>query len=417
VRNTDNVVLLMSSELLQRPWCAAEIVCAHKSGINFIPIVMEQGRPVLDSPGGESPLARYMPPNVEAAFDQDSWALLNRYGIGLEDVVAAYASLLSLKPLHFPGNDPAAQFEVISEMANNHCGQGWLGFMKGSGEDANQDSGSKSPRSPGISPVIVNKAAVSETELTDARSSAAHILCDNEDREAVSTAQIIKSGLPRDFLESNSVFLPSLHLDEIMKEPAEYIKETKMLLIILSPGLMASGKLSGLLLEYMKNDDMQVQMVRTDRPFEFPNASYYQSVVEGTAFSETPVVAGAPVSLEDLKDMYQGLFKIIACSLSTNDSQSVIQAQVGAILSRLQSAQTAKQLHDSAEASLSTKYANQVCQSEAGVFDATESSLEVEGAKPLELEPMEVQVEVEGKDDNGTFDCCNVGPEVVSREP
>ena len=32
MRNTDNVVLLMSSELLQRPWCAAEIVCAHKSG-------------------------------------------------------------------------------------------------------------------------------------------------------------------------------------------------------------------------------------------------------------------------------------------------------------------------------------------------------------------------------------------------
>ena len=110
VRNSDCLVVLLTDEVLRRPWCAVEVVVACKAeSCQLMPVILDDAT---------AKVSDFIARNPWTTFGSDAMALFTQYGITQADIEDAYQILAGVEPVVLQTTDMDAQEEGLQELLN-----------------------------------------------------------------------------------------------------------------------------------------------------------------------------------------------------------------------------------------------------------------------------------------------------------
>ena len=92
VGRSKHLVVILTKEVLFRPWCVVEITEAHRKGVKLVPLVVKDGA----FEQGLLQDAQKLRSAISEQLKGSAWEVVtNAYSgkIGMDDVLAAYAAL------------------------------------------------------------------------------------------------------------------------------------------------------------------------------------------------------------------------------------------------------------------------------------------------------------------------------------
>eukprot|EP00435_Cladocopium_sp_Y103_P053180 s214_g17.t1 len=106
---TKSVVVVLTSDLLKRMWCAGEIVTAYKNGVRTVPLICDGYQPLKLNTKEEE---------IETFWTVQQKQILAYHGISMSDVHSAYLWLRDeVEPLHLARfGTPSQREQVVIEM-------------------------------------------------------------------------------------------------------------------------------------------------------------------------------------------------------------------------------------------------------------------------------------------------------------
>ncbi|CAK9038961.1 unnamed protein product [Durusdinium trenchii] len=281
---TRSVVVVLTSELLQRMWCAGEIVTAFKNHVCTLPLVCDGYEPLTD--------ATFM--EVPSVWTEQQKQILAFYGISMEDVIQAYRWLHGLQSLTLQRRSPArAREQLVVEI---------LQRVK--------------------VPLKLFRPKISHGKVK------ARILLTGSvsDAEALSTLEVFQHLLQRHLRKECAVVRSG-------KELLAYKPWAYYLVVLLSRGILRDPGFAQTLLSVYIEDSKQPRplelvTVNADTQFQFPSPEFLVEVEEHGL--------GGPLSAlgPELSKAYRGLLNILALPLSPMASQGLLERQTAEVCRR-----------------------------------------------------------------------------------
>lgn len=302
VKKSRVFLLLLSGEVLSRPWCGGEIVTAHQCGIPFACCVSDVGRKATTP---QVLLARDFDQyyNLSGAavteFFRD-FILLVPYGIIVKHLTSAYDFLSKQEVLYFELQDHSRiiqECQNILKMGRRPCTCSTWTYMAGVDSSVSFRNLNKIPPT--------------------------SILCDPKDREAIASARFI------------AVFLRHLTQQEISLSPcfSDNFYERHIAILVVCMGARVIHDVGFLiLLERVFSHFPTIGLipVRISDTFTYPDSDYYKNL--GTTFD----VHSADINLSSIVTCLQILFETIAVPINVGyATQRVLDASVKGLLRRI----------------------------------------------------------------------------------
>lgn len=273
--DTRSLVVVLTSELLHRMWCAGEIATAHKHQIPIIPLYCDDfGFP------DASCIA-----TMESVWSEEQRGTLVSHGISMEDIKAAYRSLRTL-----PGVDLKRRWSLEAQ------------------EDAVLQ----------VLTAVYERGPRVEVATAPSVKSAKVLVCVTEEAEAISAG----------FILQQMVQTKLQTVTFLARTPEDVFESASFALVILSKGILEDCGFAQILLAIRRASVALVPV--NDGSFDFPGLEFYQQVQEGNL-----VIPGlAPNQGPPLARAFQALLSILALPMTPHASIGILERQVDQICQR-----------------------------------------------------------------------------------
>lgn len=285
--STDNLVVLLSPELLKRMWCAGEIVTAHINNTPIVPVILN----------GFVPPSEKEIQDIVMFWTEDQRATLLEYDINIEMIKTAYKHLLQCSAITLDRFESLDRKNCIIEDVAKAC-------------NLRMRVISRKMRTPSE-----QAKALAEVLVTGA-------VADVETLAACEIVQIlIQEKLQVEVRVARSV-------DDVAK-----VSHAKVLVVLLSPGLLHDATFARLLLQVFGSEERVPHIVtlNSGSSFQFPTGEFYHDLVQ----NGLGLPGLGPEKGQLLSTIYKSLLSILALPFSPLASEGLIAQQVLELCVRL----------------------------------------------------------------------------------
>lgn len=287
---TKSVVVVLTSDLLKRMWCAGEIVTACKNRVRTVPLICDGYQPLkLDTKEEE----------IETFWTVQQKQILAYHGINMSDVHSAYLWLRDdLEPLHLARfGTPSQREEVVIQMLSRTA----VGMRL-------------------FRPSVGKKSKVKARILITGSVS---------DAEALATLEVFQHLVTKEMQKECAVVRSAREL--LAYKPWAYY-----FVVLFSRGILQDpGFAETLLSTYVEGvegeeQERQLEMVtvNADTSFEFPSPEFLTDL-EKNGLGHVGPDLGVPLS-----QAYRVLLNVLALPLSPMGSEGLLEKQVSEICRR-----------------------------------------------------------------------------------
>ncbi|CAL1151686.1 unnamed protein product [Cladocopium goreaui] len=284
---TKSVVVVLTSDLLKRMWCAGEIVTAHKNRVRTVPLICDGYEPLKLTTKDEE---------IETFWTVQQKQILAYHGISMSDVHSAYLWLRdALEPLHLARfGTPSKREEVVIQMLSRTA-VGMRLFRPSVGKKSN------------VKVRILITGSVSNAE-------------------ALATLEVFQHLVTKAMQKECAVVRSAREL--LAYKPWAYY-----FVVLFSQGILQDpGFAETLLSTYVEGEEQERQLemvtVNADTSFEFPSPEFLTDLEENGLGHLGPDL-GVPLS-----QAYRALLNVLALPLSPMGSEGLLEKQVSEISRR-----------------------------------------------------------------------------------
>lgn len=321
-----NLVVLLTSQTLHRPWCAGEVATSWKNGIPMIPIHIDG---YIDPSADELTVER-----ISNRWSAEEFASCQRNGISNEIVCEAFAHLQQLPKVYFDRvkachtGEKRAFVQMVTVVAAK-CSSSPKAVKASSSEveestrevpsAADEDDATMSP-GPKIS-------SMSTAEWKMFNNVELAIVANSADAEAISAAEVIVRLVSQATQWQTVELLVPADVDEAIEAQVR----PPRVLVLLTEGALTSQVFSETLLRAVRAWGGRAKMlpVGTEQ-FVFPSA---QAIDETIAPQVSKMISN---TREEIAIAYKRLFKTIAARFHGMAGLSTLMANVDVMLERFE---------------------------------------------------------------------------------
>jgi len=277
--DTKCLVAVLTPELLQRMWCAGEMVSARKASIPIIPLYCD---------GYAFPDAESID-NIPSVWTEEQHYTLSSHGISMDDVKAAYIHIRTLQFLTLHRASSLEEQElVVLKLAST---------------------------------VLPGSALQFEAPKHGLVTNARVLVCSSElEPETISTRLLLQQMMQQQL--QVAVFSAQASSDITAAQKASFI------VVLLSRGALEDATFAQLALS-IRSARLDFVPVN-DGSFQFPSPEFYRKVEEGDIVFPGLASAGPSVA-----KAFQALLSILALPLAPHGSSGILDRQVAQICQRL----------------------------------------------------------------------------------
>jgi len=280
---TWNLVVLLTRDILLRPWCAGEMATAVRVGINIIPVACGDFLGFTDDSIN----------GAGSTFSGNEVTMLSTLGVTIPRIKDAYVRIQHIAPLRINRSDPYIVHEQLVDSIAERC----------KGLRRKPLSGSRRPQ---------DEERLALTEV---------LILGGQHHEAVSTCHIIRMLLQSELQKPVDV------LESAASEAITMAKSLTHILVILSAGVLHDIQLARCL--SMLGANAWVRAVRADDAFAFPDDQFWIDLASGLVFE------AERVDLQAVTKVYREMFKVITTSFTPHGSSGVHGAEIRELIKRM----------------------------------------------------------------------------------
>lgn len=278
--DTQNLLVILTKETLNRVWCAGEIACAAKAKVNIVQIVCDDFAPITDNYIGETG-------NRWTHREQSNLAASQ---ISISQIKDGYKHLRTVPSVRF---SDTADLSATVDSIVNHC-------------------------------TGVRKAHRPNFSVTSMKVQRQILLVG--DTRGVDQAKAIRMVLQRVMQKTMQVSVRAFEGEELVD-----VDCTVSYIFVLTKQVLEDPVFLNMLLTTEPYSNLWLPVI-ADPDFSVPNDEYYKDMAAGNLISEQSV--GAP--LRAVSTAIRRLFQILALRFSANASEQTIQTEVDQISARIE---------------------------------------------------------------------------------
>eukprot|EP00931_Biecheleriopsis_adriatica_P098945 TRINITY_DN7315_c0_g1_i1.p1 TRINITY_DN7315_c0_g1~~TRINITY_DN7315_c0_g1_i1.p1 ORF type:complete len:1557 (-),score=234.42 TRINITY_DN7315_c0_g1_i1:112-4782(-) len=297
--DSENVVVLMTSQTLERMWCAAEIASAYRAKT---PIVLVS----CDNCG----FTTFKMDMLQTLWTDEQVATLASSGVSLDDIMEAYTALSSM---------PCIQLK--------RTGASWQEHNEAAKCVMSQIEGGSSRLT---SRLTISGGGGGSKEPTVG---AMYMVGDVEGPESGACCRVLQSLLQSKLHEAVVLLDPLAELSKSNELRAK-LSEAKVILVVLTQGILEQIHAAALLASCPEEAFVNLVPVKADEGFVYPTPQFWQDLAKGTIIDEGKLL-GHGVSLEKVSVAFGKLFNVLALKFTSHGSQMIQNTEVEVLGSRL----------------------------------------------------------------------------------
>merc|ERR1740129_678015 len=285
---TKNLVVLLTPQVLKRPWCAGEITTAYKNNIPIVLVACDDY--VLPSEEGLAELA--------SVWSKQEKYQLGIYGITMSSIKDAYRHLLTLEAIPLMRFSPLEKQEAAISEVIRRCG---LLNLLGKTED-----------------IMALPAASKNQRTTSGEPARIVIVGCTKDTEARISCEILATMFQERTMAVTKVAYS-------VTDAMNHLATAEYLVVVITTGLLQDSAFEDLVLLFergRRTEPVEIVTVMIDKPFNFPLAEFYSDLEKQGEFGS------------QLASGYRKIFNILALPFTPRGSQSVITNEVNDICER-----------------------------------------------------------------------------------
>jgi len=279
VRQSQNLVVLLSPELLKRMWCAGEISTAHSNGVPIIPVICDPGYTPSDE----------MLAVVSSYWTADQKQTLVSFGISVDMILDAYRYLRVLPSLNLNTMGKLGEKEDLVIELLDRCRLQKRSFA---------------------------------CRAKDGEAARILVVGNSSDSETLSTCMIVQTMVQ---VELQAVVVTARSAEEAKP----HLNSADFLLVLFTRGLLEDPSFARLMLA-VATQGLEYVTLNADAAFEFPSSDFFKRI-ESEGLGQPGL--GREVG-PSLSKVYRALLSILALPLSPHGSEGILKKQVAEVCSR-----------------------------------------------------------------------------------
>jgi len=279
VRQSQNLVVLLSPELLKRMWCAGEISTAHSNGVPITPVICDPGY----TPSDEMLAA------VPSYWTADQKQTLVSFGISVDMILDAYRYLRVLPSLNLNTMGKLGEKEDLVIELLDRCRLQKRSFA---------------------------------CRAKDGEAARILVVGNSSDSETLSTCMIVQTMVQ---VELQAVVVTARSAEEAKP----HLNSADFLLVLFTRGLLEDPSFARLMLA-VATQGLEYVTLNADAAFEFPSSDFFKRI-ESEGLGQPGL--GREVG-PSLSKVYRALLSILALPLSPHGSEGILKKQVAEVCSR-----------------------------------------------------------------------------------
>ena len=312
---TDNFVLLWTSQTVLRSWCAGEIASALERKINTIVVLCDQVPPLTD---------RFIE-EVGSSWTVTEIKSLADLGITVEMIRRSYVVLRSLPLMLFNRNGSEADQEASFSLIFGSCrGMGFAGTKSNYWWSHKLSFLRSSVRRP-----------TAQAEASSLGSDGIAIVADMRVAETRTVCYVLRIMLQKQMHAMINV------VGEAPQQSVEELSAAKNLLVVLTRDCLVAPSIAKCLLKSIEYTQLLVIPVNADKTFEFPGADFWVTLKTRWGNFNSLDFQGVnfdSISFDSVLIAYQSMLMLLALTFSPYASQIILEAEILQMVNRLTAA-------------------------------------------------------------------------------
>jgi len=297
--DTQNLVVLMTSETMKRMWCAAEVASAWDSGTNIV-LVSCDGNEITERLIGAVP----------DLWSEQQQATLASTGLTLDLIVDAYTALMDLPLIHLSrkGARTDAHYAAVREI---------LGQCKG------------------LSRQVLSRLTTAPQRSGSFSSlhNAIYLIGDLSSPEPSCCCRVIQTMLQSSLQEMVHIINPAqavMDLGWLAKE----LEGAKVILVVLTTGVLQEPTFAGTMSSCPGSKHGVLVPIKADESFAYPDPIFWENLEAGKIFS-AEILAAMQTDYARVKTTYTILFNVLALKFTSHGSAHILATEILVLKDRM----------------------------------------------------------------------------------
>jgi len=285
---TNNLIVLLTRDILLRPWCAGEMATAVATRLNIIPVMCG------DFPGFTDDAIN----DAGSRFSGSDISMLATLGVTMPMIRAAFQHIRTLAPQPINRSDPYIIHEQLVDAVMKRLQKVTVR----------------------VPPFFVSRRNEGQEHSV--------VILGSRHPEANITCHVIRMLLQRELQKGVVV------LDCPLDEAVSRTKHLTHVIVVLVPGILNDVQFACYLM--MADSKAMLLGVRADDAFSFPDVQFWSDLSGGL------VLDANKVNLKEVTRLYKKLFATIATSFSPLSSSRVHEAEIQQLITRMHTARVSE---------------------------------------------------------------------------
>ena len=297
--DTQNVVVLMTSETMKRMWCAAEVASAWDSGTNIV---------LVSCDGNE--ITERLIDAVPDLWSEQQQATLASTGVTLDLIVDAYKALLDVPAIHLSrkGARTDAHYAAVREILSE-C--------------------------KGLSRQVLSRLTTAPQRSGSFSSlhNAIYLIGDMSSPEPGCCCRVIQTMLQSSLQELVHIINPAqavMDLDWLAQE----LEGAKVILVVLTTGVLHEPTFAGTMSSCPASRQGVLVPIKADESFAYPDPIFWENLEAGKIFS-TEILAAMQTDYARVKATYTILFNVLALKFTSHGSAHILATEILVLKDRM----------------------------------------------------------------------------------
>lgn len=297
--DTENVVVLMTSETMKRMWCAAEVASAWDSGTNLVLVSCDGNR-----------ITQGLIEAVPELWSEQQKATLFSTGVHIDMIVDAYKDLLFAPVISLLRNGARsdAHHEAVKEVISQCRG--------------------------------LSRQVLSRLKLQLQRSAsfstpqhAIYLIGDVQSPEPGCCCRVIQTMLQAALQEVVNVINPVQAVLDLATLATSW-EGAKVILVVLTNGVLQDPTFAAAMAICPENKWGVLVPVKADEQFTYPDPSFFESLYQGKIFS-AQVLEAMNTDFQRVERTYRTIFNVLALKFTAHGSAHILSTEILVLKGRL----------------------------------------------------------------------------------
>eukprot|EP00435_Cladocopium_sp_Y103_P010730 s2299_g2.t2 len=297
--DTENVVVLMTSETMKRMWCAAEVASAWDSGTKLVLVSCDGNR-----------ITRGLIEEIPELWSEQQKATLFSTGVHIDMIVDAYKDLLTAPviPLVRNGARIDPHHDVVKEVISQ-CR--------------------------GLSRQVLSRLTlhVQRSASFSAPQNAIYLIGDVQTPEPGCVCRVIQTMLQASLQEMVNVINPVQAVLDLATLSTSW-EGAKVILVVLTNGVLQDPTFAAAMAVCSESKWGVLVPVKADEQFAYPDPSFFESLHQGKIFS-AEVLEAMNTDFRRVERIYRTIFNVLALKFTAHGSAHILSTEILVLKGRL----------------------------------------------------------------------------------